>query len=451
LTRDALQERDPRWASRAVREFLTVPLLVVLGFVILAALSIALDQSHASWLTGPRHALGHVVGKQAASTALSDIATGLVTVTSITFSVLLLAVQQTAANLSPVVFEQFMRRRSNQVYLGFFVGLCVYSYVVLAAVQKDTPPTLGAAVAVLLTVVALLILLTLVYSTLNQMRPVHVVFAIRTRALNARARELELIRRTRRAPQLTGPPGATAFSAEDGHVTAIQLEALDDRLRDQDTAEVELTVTLGQYVVAGEALAQIRGPNGDELAAVVREEVVVLGRQRDADQDATASVDQLANIAWTTGSTAKQSPEVARQALDALRGLLGRWTADLAAAPPPQRVLPVVYPDNDRMLVVDSMLAIAAVAHESQQQQTAARVLDAFTQVLPRCDQQAKDRIADGLREAAPLFAQGAWMPKLRQAAASTIEMLDSVGCRESAEALRNAFRQEHEARAALR
>jgi hypothetical protein len=111
----------------------------------------------------------------------------------------------------------------------------------------------------------------------------------------------------------------------------------------------------------------------------------------------------------------------------------------------------VVYPDNDRMLVVDSMLAIAAVAHESQQQQTAARVLDAFTQVLPRCDQQAKDRIADGLREAAPLFAQGPWMPKLRQAAASTIEMLDSVGCRESAEALRNAFRQEHEARAALR
>jgi len=317
-----------------------VPLLVVLGFVILAALSIALDQSHASWLTGPRHALGHVVGKQAASTALSDIATGLVTVTSITFSVLLLAVQQTAANLSPVVFEQSMRRRSNQVYLGFFVGLCVYSYVVLAAVQKDTPPTLGAAVAVLLTVVALLILLTLVYSTLNQMRPVHVVFAIRTRALNARARELELIRRTRRAPQLTGPPGATAFSAEDGHVTAIQLEALDDRLRDQDTAEVELTVTLGQYVVAGEALAQIRGPNGDELAAVVREEVVVLGRQRDADQDATASVDQLANIAWTTGSTAKQSPEVARQALDALRGLLGRWTADLAAARRPNEYCP---------------------------------------------------------------------------------------------------------------
>lgn len=45
------------------------------------------------------------------------MATGLVTVTSITFSLLLLAVQQTASSLSPVVFDQFVRRRSNQIYL----------------------------------------------------------------------------------------------------------------------------------------------------------------------------------------------------------------------------------------------------------------------------------------------------------------------------------------------
>jgi len=103
-----------------------VPLAVVAAFVVAAVVSIFLDQSHAS-LRGLRHVLGHIVGVGAATAALSAIAGGLVTVTSITFSVLLLAVQQTAASLSPVVFDQFVRRRANQVYLGYFVGLGIYA------------------------------------------------------------------------------------------------------------------------------------------------------------------------------------------------------------------------------------------------------------------------------------------------------------------------------------
>jgi hypothetical protein len=31
-------------------------------------------------------------------------------------------VQQTASSLTPVVFDQFLRRTSNQVYFGFFIG-----------------------------------------------------------------------------------------------------------------------------------------------------------------------------------------------------------------------------------------------------------------------------------------------------------------------------------------
>lgn len=89
----------------------------------------------------------------------------------------------------------------------------------LAAVQEDTPPTIGATLAVLLTIVSLLILLTLVYSTLSQMRPIRVILAIKTRALNARERELELVCRTRRAPRLTGPPQLTGLSLQSGYVT----------------------------------------------------------------------------------------------------------------------------------------------------------------------------------------------------------------------------------------
>jgi uncharacterized membrane protein len=84
---------------------------VVLGFCVLAGLSIVADETTTvGLLNSARAAASEIVGKQAATAALQGIATGLVTVASITFSVLLLAVQQTASSLSPVVFDQFIRR-----------------------------------------------------------------------------------------------------------------------------------------------------------------------------------------------------------------------------------------------------------------------------------------------------------------------------------------------------
>lgn len=100
-----------------------MPTVVVGCFVALAVLTALADRSHGGALGSLRSAVATVIGRKAASTTLQAVATGIVTVTAITFSVLLLAVQQTASSLSPVVFDQFVRRRSNQIFFGFFVGL----------------------------------------------------------------------------------------------------------------------------------------------------------------------------------------------------------------------------------------------------------------------------------------------------------------------------------------
>ncbi len=70
---------------------------------------------------------------------VAAVATSLLTVTSITFSVLTLAVQQTASSLTAVVFDQFLRRTSNQVYFGFFVGLTAFTFIVLGAAVTILP------------------------------------------------------------------------------------------------------------------------------------------------------------------------------------------------------------------------------------------------------------------------------------------------------------------------
>ncbi|MDQ3518913.1 MAG: DUF2254 domain-containing protein, partial [Gemmatimonadota bacterium] len=79
----------------------------------------------------PAHSHGFLtkyafIDAETTSNLLAAIAAGIITVTSITISLLLLAVQQGAGSMTTAVFDQFMRRRVNQTYFGFFIGLALY-------------------------------------------------------------------------------------------------------------------------------------------------------------------------------------------------------------------------------------------------------------------------------------------------------------------------------------
>jgi uncharacterized membrane protein len=382
--------------------------LVVLAFALLAAVSIVADQTKAvPALNELRHALGHVVGSQAAANALSAIATGLVTVTSITFSVLLLAVQQTASNLSPVVFDQFLRRRTNQAFLGFFIGLALFAYVVMAAVQDKTPPIVGAAVASVLTVVALMILLILVYSTINQMRPTNVLRVLHDRALAARKGESELIRRTRRRSSSRHDVAARYVSHATGYVSGIDVDRLEQLVAGEDDIEVELAVTVGDHVSYGDLLAVVRDGDRDRAERAARRlgRLLHLSKTRDLGSDATTGVDQIGNIAWTSGSTSKHNPEVAREALHALRDLAARWLEPLPEPPAGERdVLPVVYDDSDLDRILDWLYSLAVAAHESHQHMLAADLLDAYTELFGMPLDDHLPRVLRDLRAMAPLL-----------------------------------------------
>ncbi len=97
---------------RSFRQFLALPLATVIGFVGLSALVYLAD---GSW-SGDRapHGfawLGALMGDRAAlGSLLATVASSIVTVTSITFSLLLLAVQQGAGALTAQVTDQFMAR-----------------------------------------------------------------------------------------------------------------------------------------------------------------------------------------------------------------------------------------------------------------------------------------------------------------------------------------------------
>ena len=112
---------------RALAEFLFVPTMIIVGFLTLAFGTYVLDSQRIAFLLPFRDFLkSHVfANSEATSGLLEAIAGGIITLTSITISLLLVAVQQSAGSMTGQVFDQFLRRRMNQVYFGFFVGLAL--------------------------------------------------------------------------------------------------------------------------------------------------------------------------------------------------------------------------------------------------------------------------------------------------------------------------------------
>ena len=256
-------------------------------------------------MIGERSTVG-TTSPEATGNLLGVIAGGVITVTSITFSILLLAVQQSASSLTFEVLDQFLQRKLNQIFFGFFVGLALYTVGILATVSPNFNPVLGALTAVLLTVVALYFLILLIYSTISQIRPEVISKSIHDHTLIARERQLHLIRHTRRTPGLHLPAGVAVRSSKNGFVTGIDVDAIvQSAERSSGRIEVVLSVSMGSYVAYGDTLAQVTAEAHDQLGAAFQfhgavERAVQLERARDLRCDPVHGVQQLVNIGWTS-------------------------------------------------------------------------------------------------------------------------------------------------------
>jgi uncharacterized membrane protein len=151
-----------RSIRRAFDEFLLVPSCLIAAFLLLAALTYALDRGDFAGFEPGRRALQRYVFSDPEATAdlLGVVAAALITVASLTVTLLLIALQQSASALTHQIYDQFLRRRYNQAYFDFFVGLSLYALLTLATVGP-VHPVYGAAVTYVLTTAALCLLIVM--------------------------------------------------------------------------------------------------------------------------------------------------------------------------------------------------------------------------------------------------------------------------------------------------
>lgn len=428
--------------KRAFAEFLTVPTLIIAGFLAFAFASYTLDKTQIEWFEPVRNFLkSHVFANaKATSDLLGAIAAGIIAVTSITITLLLIIAQQSAASMTAQVFDQFLRRKTNQIYFGFFVGLALYSLVTLATVNNPFNPIFGAASAFLLTVAALYLLVLLLYTTVNQMRPVEIVEAIHGHILLARKRQLETVRRTRRASRFDGTVSKQIESERHGYVTQIDFDKIGARVRGE--AEVVLLVSLGSFVAFGDALAQVK-TNDAEEAEIIGEAVagaIRLKVQRDIEADAAYGIEQLETIGWTSVSTSKSNPAPGLIVIHSLRVILARWSADKAEDNGEN--LPIVYSDDTPAKLFNAFETLAIVSSESMQHQIYIEILKTFTTMFDRLPDEWRTRVEDSIFRILSALGDHVLTAELDIALSSLAQKLESSGRGETASAVRAAQKQ---------
>lgn len=367
---------------RALHEFLGVPLAIIVGFLVVAVLTAVLDGNDVSWLHPVKQLLSKVAPPQENQSMLRTVAPGMLTLMTITFVLLLTLVQRMSDVFTWVVVEQFLSRRVNQTFFGYFAGLSAYYVVVLTLVDPEQA-VFSTVVALVLSVLALAGLVVFGYLVLDQLRPPSVVERIVQLTIATRAEQLTWLRRARSEPRLEHLPATTVRSECTGYLVDIDLDRLDRALQSaREPAEIEFNAKLGSHLVTGTDLATVRA----EDAAVRRRlegavlDALCCGRERQLDREPSYGVHQLSSMGW--GAATQRDSEAALVTVDGLHALLAHWAQEAAPGHDGED-LAVVYRYDTICEVLKALSSIAVGAIVGGQHQTCAQVLNVFALAMP--------------------------------------------------------------------
>lgn len=430
--------------QRAYREFLKLPTYLMAGLLVLSILFSVLDRSEAAWLSAGREWIRGVLfgGGVHVMDFLGLLTSGLIGMTTITFSMLLLALQQSATVVGVQVVNSFLLRRRNQLLLGFILGTTVAVLVMRAAAVPERTG-LAVAFALVLTLLALYGLAVLLYAAVNQTRPQAVLEEVRTLTLEARRHQERLLRGSYREPRYEGGVESIVWNAKHGYVREIRFDDLVALLEGSDgKVEVEFRIEVGDYVAYGEEVARVRAERREEserLAAATRD-IVVLDSQRATARDPSFGVEQLQMAGWSSGSSAFQNPGVAMEAVRNLRDVIARWAVDFEQEEASGSRLPIVYPDGLVIRAIDAVESVGVASTESLQAPTLEEVFRAYRNLLPDLPESLRDRVEGSIRRLLTGVADHVLTRPLESEMKKLARALREVGSVATAEGLEDAL-----------
>ncbi len=268
-----------------------------------------------------------------ARSMLSAIATSVVTVAGVVFSITIVALSLASTQYSPRVLRHFMDDRPTQAVLGAFVGIYAYCLVVLRAVGGVNDgvfmPSLAVLGGVILALIGVGMLIFFIHHVAASIQASTILERI---AVDAEAAIDHLF------PQPLGEPVVDAERAQaqvpqdwcavaspaSGYVTAVA-DAQIMKFACRHDCVVRMSHQIGDFVIEGKALIEVSTDVtlGNEDRRTLAH-LVTLANRRTVQQDACFGLQQLVDVAVKALSPGINDPTTATMCIDRLGALMSR-------------------------------------------------------------------------------------------------------------------------------
>lgn len=162
--------------ARAMGTVWSIPAGMVVGALVLASLSLRIDQE-LRIAPNPDRIWLYSGGPDGAMAVLSSIASSTITVAGVIFSVQFVVLQLASSQYTPRVIRSLAKRSDLQAVLGTFLSTFIFSLLVLRSVRTATDehsefvPVVSTSIAILLALLSVAVLIYFIYFGTRMVQP----------------------------------------------------------------------------------------------------------------------------------------------------------------------------------------------------------------------------------------------------------------------------------------
>lgn len=321
------------WSQELRASFWFVPAVIVLGAVGLATAIVGVD-ANVKLRFIEEWPLLFGAGAAGSRGLLTAVASSMITVAGVVFSITIVALSLTSSQYTSRVLRNFMRDRINQMVLGVFVGIFAYCLVVLRTIRGGDEvafvPSLAVLGGLILAFVGIGFLIYFIHHIALSIQASSIIAAVASETINAVDHLFPKGLGEAATQDSDGEHAGekrvwTAVPARvTGYIESIDGDALLALAKKRETI-VRMERGIGEFVIEGTPLISVglaTEISEDEIDAL--NAVYVIGRQRTVQQDAGYGIRQIVDIALKALSPGINDTTTAVMCVDYLAAVLVR-------------------------------------------------------------------------------------------------------------------------------
>lgn len=323
------------WWQAVQESFWFVPSLIIAASIALALALIEADSTESNqWLANWPRLFG--ASSAGARVMLSTIATSMMTVVGVTFSMTLVTLALASNQYTSRVLRNFMRDRVTQVVLGVFTGIFTYCLIVLRSIRGGDEggfiPSLAVTFGVVLAIAGISVLIFFIHHIASSIQASSIIASVAAETMLAVDRMFpEHLGQAHndsdadQSPHLLPKENWKAVRANgNGYVQSVDTAALLRLARVHQTI-VRMERGIGEFVVHDTTLASVARENPPEQEMIAAlQGAYSLSRHRTLQQDATFGIRQIVDIALRALSPGVNDTTTAVMCVDYLTAILAR-------------------------------------------------------------------------------------------------------------------------------